>query len=61
MGSVLTAEWPTSVLVSGSAYKQRRLGCLGLNPLVVGSIRTRPTNTDKGSVRKCWALVLPCA
>jgi len=30
MGSVLTAEWPTSVLVSGSAYKQRRLGCLGL-------------------------------
>ena len=29
-----------------------------LNPLVVGSIPTRPTNTLKGLARKCWALVI---
>ena len=28
-----------------------------LNPLVVGSIPTRPTNTDKGLARNRWAFV----
>ena len=39
-----------------SVYDGREHNCRTLDPLVVGSIPTGPTNTFKGSVRKCWAL-----